>query len=158
MMMGDFEEAVMDAREWKAKCRKLEAELAATVKDSLTVGKAQMARDSAELRRLCAERDKLKAKAVIPEKARDALARRCLWIAYVWNDHNFRDAYEYAREEAESHGITSFDEANEWLEAKPQSDAVTVPMELANRLVSTDNHVRQTARRELRNSLLGGDK
>ena len=29
MMMGDFEEAVMDAREWKAKCRKLEAELAA---------------------------------------------------------------------------------------------------------------------------------
>ena len=34
---------------------------AATVKDSLTVGKAQMARDSAELRRLCAERDQLKA-------------------------------------------------------------------------------------------------
>lgn len=29
MMMGDFEEAVMDAMEWKAKCRKLEAELAA---------------------------------------------------------------------------------------------------------------------------------
>ena len=107
---------------------------------------------------LRAERDQLKAKSVIPEKVRDALAWRCLWIAYVWNDHNFLGAYKYAREEAESHGITSFDEANEWLEAKPQSDAVTVPMELANRLVSTDNHVRQTARRELRNSLLGGDK
>ena len=34
---------------------------AATVKDSLTAGKAQMERDSAELRRLCAERDQLKA-------------------------------------------------------------------------------------------------
>ena len=44
-----------------------QAELAATVKDSLTVGKAQMARDSAELRRLCAERDKLKAKAAVPD-------------------------------------------------------------------------------------------
>ena len=41
--------------------------------------------------------------------------------------------------------------------AQPQS-AVIVPRELANKLVSTDNHVRQTARRELRNSLLGGDK
>ena len=40
--------------------------------------------------------------------------------------------------------------------AQPQS-AVIVPRELANKLVSTDNHVRQTARRELRNSLLGGD-
>ena len=38
------------------------------------------------------------------------------------------------------------------------SDQVTVPRELANRLVSTDNHVRQTARRELRNVLLGGDQ
>jgi len=34
---------------------------------------------------------------------------------------------------------------------------VKVPRELANRLVSTDNHVRQTARRELRNALLGGE-
>lgn len=42
--------------------------------------------------------------------------------------------------------------------AQPQSDAVIVPRELARRLVSTDNHVRQTARRELRNALLGGDQ
>jgi len=48
--------------QYKEVAAELEAELAATVKDSLTVGKAQMARDSAELRRLCAERDKLKAK------------------------------------------------------------------------------------------------
>jgi len=33
---------------------------------------------------------------------------------------------------------------------------VRVPRELANRLTSTDNHVRQTARRELRNMLLAG--
>ena len=38
----------------------LKAELEATVKESLPAGKAQMARDSAELRRLCAERDRLK--------------------------------------------------------------------------------------------------
>lgn len=47
--------------------KRLEKELAATVKDSLTAGKAQMARDSAELRRLCAERDQLKAKCVALE-------------------------------------------------------------------------------------------
>jgi hypothetical protein len=33
---------------------------------------------------------------------------------------------------------------------------VRVPRELASRLTSTDNHVRQTARRELRNMLLAG--
>lgn len=44
-----------------------EEHLAATVKESLTAGKAQMARDSAELRRLCAERDQLKAKCVALE-------------------------------------------------------------------------------------------
>lgn len=56
-----------EVEQGKARIAELEAELAATVKDSLTVGKAQMARDSAELRRLCAERDKLKAKAAVPD-------------------------------------------------------------------------------------------
>lgn len=38
--------------------------------------------------------------------------------------------------------------------APPASaDAVSVPREMAARLCSTDNHVRQTARRELRNML-----
>ena len=76
----------------------------------------------------------LKAKAVIPEKARDALARRCLWIAYVWNDINFLDAKKYAKKEAESHGITSFDEANEWLEAQQQNNGVIVPRAIAERM------------------------
>jgi hypothetical protein len=43
------------------------------------------------------------------------LARRCLWIAYCWNDHNFDAAHTYARKEAKTHGIESFEEANDWL-------------------------------------------
>ena len=51
----------------------------------------------------------------VPDAARDALARRCLWIAFCWNDHNFEAAHKEARKEAEKHGITSFDEANHFL-------------------------------------------
>ena len=51
----------------------LRTSLAATVKESLTAGKAQMARDSAELRRLCAERDKLKTELALE---RDALRKQ----------------------------------------------------------------------------------
>ncbi len=46
-----------------------------------------------------------------------SLARRCLWIAYVWNDHNFqRRPDQYAREQAQDLGINSFEEANAWIE------------------------------------------
>jgi len=49
-----------------------------------------------------------------------ALARRCLWIAYVWNDHNFVEAaHKYAKEEAEKHGIKSFEQSNDWLRSHP---------------------------------------
>ena len=126
---------------WHTRHDQLEVELA-EVKDSMAyrtslIGRTEKERNDlkAELARVHRVKDNysalimdaqqelaaLKAKAVIPEKARDALARRCLWIAYVWNDHNFLGAYKYAREEAESHGITGFDEANEWLEAQPGS-------------------------------------
>jgi len=49
----------------------------------------------------------------------------------------------------------------ECTECKPDHSAddikmVMVPRELANRITSTDNHVRQTARRELRNMLMAG--
>lgn len=48
----------------------------------------------------------------------EALARRCLWIAYCWNDHNFEDAaHTYARKEAEEHGIHTFEQANRWITA-----------------------------------------
>jgi hypothetical protein len=50
------------------------------------------------------------------EDARDAMARRLLWIAFVWNDHNFGPAHEEARSEARRHGITSLDDANAWLD------------------------------------------
>lgn len=57
------------------------------------------------------------AQGAVPEPVRDALARRCLWLAFCWNDHNFGPADEEARKEALKHGIDSFDAANEWLAA-----------------------------------------
>jgi len=44
-----------------------------------------------------------------------ALARRCLHLAYVWNDHNFPEAHIEAREQAQRLGINSFEAANEFL-------------------------------------------
>lgn len=44
------------------------------------------------------------------------LARMTLWLAFCWNDHNFRkSADEYARECARELGIKCFEDANEWL-------------------------------------------
>jgi hypothetical protein len=50
---------------------------------------------------------------------RDAMARRLLWLAFCWNDHNFGAAHEEARKEAALHGITSFEQANAWLATQP---------------------------------------
>lgn len=52
----------------------------------------------------------------LPKDVLHALARRCLWIAYCWNDHNFEEAYKYARRDAEACGIKSFEDANHWIE------------------------------------------
>ena len=65
-----------------------------------------------------------RAQGAVPEPVRDALARRCLWLAFCWNDHNFGPAHEEARKEALKHGIDSFDAANEWLAAAPAQPAV----------------------------------
>jgi len=58
----------------------------------------------------------------IPYESVYALARRCLWIAYVWNDHNFDSAHVEAKREAEKQGITNLDEANDFLNAPPQRE------------------------------------
>ena len=47
------------------------------------------------------------------------LARGLLWLAFVWNDHNFEAAHKEARRIAERAGIRSFEDANAWLEAAP---------------------------------------
>lgn len=44
-----------------------------------------------------------------------ALAKRCLFLAYVWNDHNFADAHIEAREQAQRLGINNLEMANEFL-------------------------------------------
>ena len=50
------------------------------------------------------------------KKHLEGLARRTLWIAYVWNDHNFDDDIrKYARETAEECGIKSIEDANTFL-------------------------------------------
>lgn len=49
------------------------------------------------------------------------LARRTLWIAYCWNDHNFEAAHKEARRTAEECGINSFDDANDWLKKLPKA-------------------------------------
>ena len=44
------------------------------------------------------------------------MARRLLWIAFNWNDHNFSHPPEYyAREAASEYGINNLDQANDWL-------------------------------------------
>lgn len=45
-----------------------------------------------------------------------ALARKLLWVTYVWNDHNFDHPYKIARKLAAEFGIESFDQANAWLD------------------------------------------
>lgn len=44
-----------------------------------------------------------------------ALAKRCLFLAYVWNDYNFADAHIEAREQAQRLGINNLEMANEFL-------------------------------------------
>jgi len=43
------------------------------------------------------------------------LARRVLWMAFVWNDHNFTHPLDYAREEAKKAGLNCLDDAQEFL-------------------------------------------
>ena len=65
-------------------------------------------------------------------EAERAMARRLLWLAFVWNDHNFGAAHDEARKEAARHGITNWDEANAWLAApttEQPGDALTAYQE-----------------------------
>lgn len=47
------------------------------------------------------------------------LARRTLWLAYVWNDHNFEAAHIEARKTARQNGIDNLEQANKWLADMP---------------------------------------
>ena len=117
--LGEYLSEALDTNQ------RLEAELAATVKDSLTVGKAQMARDSAELRRLCAERDKLKAKAAVPGwmTTPEAFAERAYHAG--WRDIA----------DAQHEGIAvMYDELFASAQAQPQSYGVIVPRAIAERM------------------------
>ena len=86
-----------------------------------------------------------RAQGAVPEPVRDALARRCLWLAFCWNDHNFGPAHEEARKEALKHGIDSFDAANEWLAAAPAHPAERQEQGEVQRLRDVlDEYERQT--------------
>jgi len=58
------------------------------------------------------------------QQAIQALARRTLWIAYCWNDHNFGPAHVEARKEAERFGIDGFHAANAFIEEMPDIKAM----------------------------------
>lgn len=45
----------------------------------------------------------------------EPLARRCLHLAFVWNDHNFPDADVMAMKEAKKAGIHTLEQANDFL-------------------------------------------
>ena len=48
-----------------------------------------------------------------------ALAKRTLWTAYVWNDHNFEHPHKITRETCATADIKTFNEANEFLTNLP---------------------------------------
>jgi len=53
-----------------------------------------------------------------------SMARELLKIAFVWNDHNYKDpAHVVARKEAERHGITSLEKANAWLDSQQKESS-----------------------------------
>lgn len=86
----------------------------AAVAERLNLGCAE----SRALKAIRKERDALAEEVARLKQEREKLlplARRTLWIAYSWNDHNFEPPHLYAREEAESLGINSMDAGNEFL-------------------------------------------
>lgn len=71
-----------------------------------------------------AERKDTRKLADIPQSMYD-LARRCLHIAFVWNDHNFAESpVEMAKKEAKKYGITDIHTANSYLDAPDEWPAI----------------------------------
>lgn len=68
------------------------------------------------IKQLTSERDALSAQV----ERLTPLARRCIWGALVWNDHNFGDLRGCLKEETHKAGILDIDEANEFIAATPQ--------------------------------------
>jgi hypothetical protein len=64
---------------------------------------------------LQAERDALAAQVEVLKP----LARRCLWGAVNWNDHNFDSLHKYCRKSAAEAGVFTVDQANALLESTP---------------------------------------
>lgn len=67
-----------------------------------------------------AELEREKAELVAWVEALKPLARRCLWGAISWNDHNFEPLHKYCRESAKEAGIFTVDQANALLESPTQ--------------------------------------
>lgn len=54
------------------------------------------------------------------------LARRTMWIALCWNDHNFDEYHKYAKADTEGAGFTDVAQANAWLEKMEAALSVDV--------------------------------
>jgi hypothetical protein len=57
------------------------------------------------------------------------LARKLLWIAFTWNDHNFEHPEKCAVDAARECGIETFEQANAWLESITPPKSASVPVE-----------------------------
>ena len=83
--------------------------------DRIEYFKNEISRLSNQVVDLLDERDQLKAQV----EQLKPLARRCLWGAVNWNDHNFEPLHKYLRKSAADAGVFTVDQANALLEQTP---------------------------------------
>ena len=86
-----------------------------TEQDRVEYFKNEISRLSNQVVDLLDERDQLKAQV----EQLKPLARRCLWGAVNWNDHNFEPLHKYLRKSAADAGVFTVDQANALLEQTP---------------------------------------
>lgn len=86
--------------------------------------------------RLTAERDALAAQV----EQLKPLARRCLWGAVNWNDHNFEPLHEYCRKSAADAGVFTVDQANALLEQTPAKCLAEIKAQAVEEAVSLYTH------------------
>ena len=73
------------------------------------------------------------------------LARRCLWGAVNWNDHNFEPLYKYCRKSAADAGVFTVDQANALLEQTPAHFLTEVKAQAATEfLAEIKRHLSKT--------------
>ena len=84
----------------------------------------------------------------LTKKQINALAKRLIWLAYSWNDHNFDAAHIEARRECAVNGISSEEEAEDAWETLSRRTAEPQPAEPSPAPCSAYNHAEKDATKE----------